>query len=386
MPQEQTKVQPAAKITGIITALLLFLCILSVAYYTYLKSNDPSLSPQDFLKKFEFTGKVTVAEAKVLNKFDYDIKEDPGFAVFDEYIAKCGSGGLSLIDRSGKAVWSESMALNKPLLKTNGSQLLAADIGGLDICVSGKKNIRWKDKLDEAILNADISKDGYVTVITSSKRYNNEIRVFDPHGIELFRKIIASDFAVSASVAPSDAMLAVSGISTGAAGAYSDYKFYDFLGNDPVIQSFGASGKLFPVFWFTPSGKLFAAGDKEAACIDKSGKVLWEKQFKSVLGACLSGKRSLAVAEENNGGIWLERYAENGEKLASGAVEGKPDGISAANGTIAVYTFDTVYFYNDRCQLIARFSTGSRIHQVNFFNNRQAAVVTVDSVTVVNIG
>lgn len=385
MPQEQVKSEPAGRTAGIVTALLLFICIISVAFYSYLKSVNPLADAKDILQALKGAGGDAVKEAQVQYSFAYDSGEKPSFEIYSDYIVKCGSGGIWFLDKKGEVIWSESIVLNKPMVKTNGTQLLAADIGAGDIYVIEGRSIHWSERLDASILNADISEDGYVTVVTSSKRDNNEIRVYDPHGVELFRKIIANDFAVSAYVAPSEKILAVSGISTGAVGAYSNYKFYDLEGKALASQAFEASGELLPIFWYNKDDSLFAAGDRAAAYLDKDGKIIWEKQFKSVAGASPVGSKLLAAAVESDGGSQLKIYTATGQELASCKLQGKPRGLTAFRGNIAVNTYNTVYFYNDRFKNIGKYSSDSHIRQVYFFDRQQAAVIKDNGITVINI-
>lgn len=385
MPQEQTKREIGGNAAGILTALLLFICIISVAYYTYIKSVNPSVTPKDLLQLLAGSQINAVKDAQVQFEFDFDSKERSEFTVYGDYIAKCSTSGIWLLDKKGAPVWSESISLNKPVIKTNGARLLVADTGASDIFVVEGQAVRWRDKLDASVLNADISADGYVTVIATSKRYNNEIRVYDPYGVELFRKIIANDFAVNAGISPNEKTLVVSGISAGAYGAYSDYKFYDFDGNEPVAQTFEASGELLPLFWFNSDGSLFAAGDRAVASVDKAGKVIWEKQFTAVSGACPAGDKRLAVTTESGEGVQLKLFDAKGLELASGKLAFKPGRMIAVKGAVAVVTNDTVYFYNDKCINISKYSSASQIRQVTFFSRQLAAVITNDTVTVVNI-
>jgi hypothetical protein len=385
MPQEQTKRETGGNAAGILTALLLFICILSVAYYTYLKSVNPSMTPKDLLPLLAGSQVSEAKEAQVQFAFEFDSKEKSQFTVYDDCIAKCSTGGIWLLDKKGATVWTESISLNNPIIKTNGAQLLVADIGAGGIFVAEGKTIRWREKLDASILNADISEDGYVTVIVASKRYNNEIRVYDRYGVELLRKFIANDFAVNAGISPNEKTLVVSGISTGSYGAYSEYKFYDFNGNEPVAQTFEASGELLPLFWFNGDGSLFAAGDKAVACVDKAGRIIWEKQFTAVSGACPAGDKRLAVTEESSKGVQLVLLDSKGLELASGRLAFKPGLMAAVKGAVAVLANDTVYFYNDKCININKYSSASQIRQIIFFNRHLAAIITNDTVTIVSI-
>lgn len=383
-PREQVNPEPGSRTSGIVMALLLFLCIVSVAFYTYQKSLNPSSSPKDLLQIFQRAGS-DVNEAEVQYRFDFDSGENPVFAVYKDYIVKCDTSGIWFMDRKGDVVWSESIAFGKPAIKVSGSRLLAADIGSGGIYVLNDKTIRWQEKLDTAILNADISEDGYVTVITSSKRDNNEVRVFDPNGIELFRKIIANDFAVSACISPSEKTLAVSGISAGTARAYSNYKFYNKEGEELADQAFDATGELLPIFWYNHDDSIYAVGDSASASIDKTGKLVWEKQFKRVAGASPAGNAYLAAAVEDDAGAQLKIFDKAGKEISSCSLQGKPEGLNAIKGTIAVNTYDTVYFYNEKCKSTGKYSAASHVRQVCFLTRQQAVIICDGSITVVNM-
>jgi hypothetical protein len=383
-PQEKADREAGGNTAGILTALLLFVCIISFAYYTWYKSVNPSATPGELFQALTGMGAREVRNAQLQFEFEFDSKESPVFAVYGDYIAKCSNTGIRFLDKKGGTIWSENMTLNKPVLKSNGPQLLVADIGSSDLYVVDGRTIRWKDRLDTSILNADISQDGYVTVIVASKRYNNEIRVYDPYGVELFRKIIANDFAVNAGIAPTERTLAVSGINTGSYGAYSEYKFYDFQEGEPTVQTFEESGELLPLFWFNGDGSLFAAGDASAAGLDGSGKLLWEKRFTAVMGACPAGDKKLAVVEESSDGVQLKLFDAGGQEAASCGLSYKPDGLAAIKGAIAAFSDDTVYFYNDRGNAFSKYSPGSKIRQVLFFNKQTAAVISGETVKVVN--
>lgn len=370
---------------GILTALLLFICIISVAYYTWYKNINPLATPRDLVQALVGSGSDVAKDAVKQYEFDFDVKESPVFSIYGEYIAKCSTGGIWFLDKKGETVWTESMTLNKPVIKTNGSELLVADVGASDLFVVDGRTIRWRDKLDAPILNAGLSEDGYVTVIVASKRYNNEIIVYDPYGVKLFQRIIAKDFAVNADISPTEQIMAVSGISTGAYGAYSGYKFYDIEGNEKSVQTFETSGELLPLFWFNKDGSLFAAGDRSVACVDKAGKILWEKQFTGVSGACPAGDKRLAVTVVESDGSQLKLFDALGKEAASAKLQYKPRGMTAVKGIAAVFTGDTVYFYDDRCRNISIYSSMGQIRQVAFFNRQTAAVITNDSVTVISI-
>ncbi len=382
---DQESPKSGGRAAGILTTLLLFVLIIAVALFSYERSLDPSVELKDLIKALGTSVEKEVKEAEVQYSFGFDAREKTAFVPYRDLVVKCSKSGILFLNKTGDIIRSESIAYTNPLLKTNGDQLLAADIGSTELCVLNNDSVIWQDKTDAAILNADISEDGYVTVITQAKRDNNVIRVYESHGVELFRKIIANDFAVSANVSPSEKYLTLSAISTGAVGPFSRYKFYDMEGKELAELSFDSSGELLPLFWYNKDDSIFAAGDSAAGTISTTGTSLWQEQFTSVSGAERAGNDMLAVAAQTDGGAVLNIYSADGKKHASAELQGVPSGLEAVKGRISVYNDNTVFFFDERGNNTSQYNTGKRIRQVCLFNKNQAAVITDGEVTILGI-
>ncbi len=374
---------PGERAAGIITALMLFLCIAMVAVFSYRRSIDPSIDPRDTVMKLAGLGEKEAKTAEVLRSFVFDIMEKPRFTLYRGNIVKSSRSGILFLDKTGAIVRSESIGFDDPIARTNGSRLLVVNAGSTEICVMDGDSIRWQDRTDTAILNADISDDGYVTVVTEAKRDNNVVRVYEPHGVELFRKIIAVDFAVSAAISPSGKRLVLSSVATGAVGPFSRYKFYDMEGTELTEVSFDSPGDLLPLFWFNRDDSIFAVGDSAAAYIGPDGEIGWKEQFRSVAGAAPAGDGRLAVAAYVDEGAVLNVYTAGGEKEFSVKLQGSPKGLDAAKGVVAVYTEDTVYFYDSRGTNTHIHNADGEILEVRLFDKRQAVVVTEGEITIV---
>ncbi|NLV37063.1 MAG: hypothetical protein GXY17_10375 [Clostridiaceae bacterium] len=382
---EREEARSGGSKAGMITAFLLFLCIITVAFFSYQRSINPDADMKELMQKVRIPTADVAKEAQLLYTYEYDAGEKPIFLAYKSNLVKCGSSGIWFLDKTGEIIRSEGLIYSNPIVKTIGSQLLVADRITGEISVLDEKTVRWKEKLDTSVLNADINEDGYVTVITGAKRDNNVIRVFEPHGVELFQKVIANDFAVSANVSPSGNMLTLSGINTGAVGVFSIYKSYDMKGNDLTNLSFEESAELLPIFWYNNDDSIFAVGDRAAASIGPTGELIWEKHFRRVIGAEPVGDGRLALVEESADGTMLKIYSSEGEELAFGVLESKPEGMNAKRGTICVNTSDIAYFFNDKCKSISRYEAGSPIKQVCLLDKRQAAVITDRQVAVINV-
>ncbi|HOQ06502.1 MAG TPA: DUF5711 family protein [Clostridiales bacterium] len=371
--------------TGIITALMLFLCIAAVAVFSYRRSLDPAIDLRESVLRLAGLEEREAKTAEVLHSFVFDIREKPDFTLYRGNIIKSSRSGILFLDKTGVIARSESIGFENPIARTNGSRILVVNAGGTEICVMDGESVRWQDRTDAAILNADISDDGYVAVITEAKRDNNVIRVYESHGVELFRKIIATDFAVSACISPSGKHLVLSSVATGAVGPFSRYKFYDMEGKELTEISFDSSGELLPLFWFNRDDSIFVAGDSAVAYIAPDGKTGWKEQFRSVAGAAPAGDGRLAVAAYVDEGAILNIYTAGGEKDVSVMLQGIPKGLDAVRGMVAVYTEDTVYFYDDRGTNTCIHYAGREILEVHLFDKRQAVVVTEGEITVIGM-
>lgn len=383
--QDGDRSQISGGIGTVITAILLSLCVILFAVYTYQKSLDRSLTPKSFFEQLGTQKSDDVKDAQVLYSFNYDPKDKPVFAIYNDYIVKCSGSGLWLLDKTGEIVWSESITFFNPSIKVNGSYLLVFDTGSLNICVIKDKEVVWKEKLDEEIVNADIGRDGTVAIITESKRDNNEVRVFNPGGIEVFRKIIANEFAVTSGFSPSSNVLAVSMLTAAASEVYTKYKFYDMKGNDLSALSFEDSAEILPIFCFHSDKSLFAYGDTALAYADRTGKVIWKKQFTHVYGAYPSGNKTIALAVNDQKQYRLILYDNAGNEASSCELKSEPDAVCAIKGLIAVNMHDKVYFYNSDCKNVALYSGDTLIQKVFLFSKHQAVIITNNNVLVVSI-
>lgn len=385
LPEETGNNQPAGRKTGVFMAVLLFLAIISVAFFTYLNSQNIDIRAVSFGQFSVGINDGQVKTSETLYDIPFDPRERPAFSVYKDFLVKYGKDGVRLLDKKGAEVFSQSMPLGKPLAKTNGKDLLIADIGGQDVYVLKEDGIVWKDKLDVGIINADISREGFVTIVTGSKRYNGEVRVYDSRGIELFRSIIASDFAISAKVSPSSGQMAVDSIDTAGVKAATGIRFYDLDGADLGEKNLEASDSIFSSILYADTGELFAVGDRSILAFDKDRNIQWEKKFKAVTGACITGGKRLAAVVEDDGGTKLAVYSAAGKELAVYAVGGARS-VSAGSGIIAASTLRDVSFYNEKLRIIGKYTSKSDITDVYFFNRQQAAVVTKNQVSIISIG
>lgn len=385
LPEGNANNQPTGGRAGAIMALLLFLAGISVAFYTYLNSQNIDIKTAS-LGRFAAIFGGSVKTAETLYDLPFDPGEHPVFSVYRDYLVKCSADGIRLLDKKGAEVWTGSVPLNKPLARSNGKELLVADIDGQDLYVLNEDGIVWKDRLDVSIINADISKEGFVTLVTSSKRYNGEVRVYDTHGVELFRSIIANNFVVAAKISPSSEEMAVNSINTNGIKACTSIKFFKMDSSELGEKNLETYDSIFSAIFYAAAGELFAVGDREIVGFGKDRNIGWEKKLTGVSGACLTGGKRLAAVVEDGSGTKLVIYSAEGKELADSPADGAVRSVSAGSGLIAASTLREVFFYSESCRNIGKYTSKSDITDVYFFSGQQAAVVTRNQVSIIGIG
>lgn len=385
-PEEQPVTEVSAKRGSILMAFLLFLTIGVVSAMGYMKSQGIELKNIDIrqliagdseIKKLNNTAKIT--------EIPYDAKDHPVFGLHQDYIVKCTPDGVWFLDKNGRQQWSFGISLIHPVIKSNGRELLVADIGGRDVFVIKGKNIKWKDKTEEKIQNAEISEGGYVTVLTASKLYNGEITVYDNSGIEQFQSIIANAFAVTAKISPSGTLMATNLINASDAKAYTYLKFHDITGNELGKSNLPETNGIYPFIWVLNDNSILAAGDTSIIHVDKEGNVIWDKHLSRVVSACFSSGKRIAAAVKDGEAYRLKVFTAQGEEYSSVDLEGDVRSISSHGGVISVNYGMSCAFFTEKGSSKGVYNAGSEITNVLFFSKQQAAIITKGSIVIIDI-
>lgn len=393
-PEENLKTEQPGKRTNIAMTLLLFAAVLAVAFFVYLKSQNIDISDVNIK---EFIAGITSMKEKETDKekvveISYDAKERPAFSVYKDTVIKCTRDGISGLNKKGEELWTKSFTIENPIMKTNGTDVLIADIGGNEVCVINGSDVKWNIKVDNDIINADISESGHVTVVHEAKGYRSKIRVFDPLGVEMFERNIAEKFVLSARVSPSGKQLLINSIDAGGVSATSSLEFTDMLGN-PFAARIPKDTLVFPSAWYLNDDSVFAVSDSYIVYFDKGRNEKWGKEFREVYSSnTVSGKYLvLAAASEKKGGAFGRSLTDiqvlniKGQQISSYTIEDRVVNIDTYSDVIAINTGREVYFINTRGKLVGKYSSKSDIMRVYFFSKVEAAIVTKNSVVIIKI-
>ena len=379
--------------SGFLLFLLLVAVIVFIAYKAYLKSNEGSFTSIDIekliskaLNESEEAEEIKIVEVK------YEIKDKPCFEVYNNWIIKCTIYSVAALDRNGKEQWSIPVLLNKPMLKSGKSGLLIADIGGRNIYFIKDKNIKWQKAVDGDIINAEINEDGYVTVVHKMEGYKALVVLFDPDGQEIFRRYIAETFVISGQVAPSGNQVIINCLDVSGASASSYIEFTDLLGN-PFAVLAPEEDRMYPVILCLNDGSFSLLDDTTIICYSKNREKSWENEYRKIYASgVLSGKYFVIAVKENDSSgrsslTDILIINKNGQEIGKFAVDGQVYNIfaSSEHDIAAINNKSEVIFINSKGKIQGRYSSISDIQKVLIFDKNEAAIITKDSITIMEV-
>lgn len=386
--------KPGSKVSIIMFFLLVFAVII-VAFLVYLKSNDmdfENINIKEFVIETFYEEKGTKTDNRELLELSYDGKSHPAFCVYKGLIVKSTKDYIKAINKKGEEVWVKSVSLNSPLIKTNGSELLIADLGGRSIYIFKGKDIKWEERTDYDIVNAHISREGYVTVVQKVHGYRNRVKVYDPYGVEMFYRNIAENFVLSAGVSPLGEQVVINSINTSGISVKSKLEFIKVLDENPFAAVL-KEDMILPLVQYLDDDSLLAASGSCLFYFDRDRTEVWVKQFKKVYSSsiCLGKYIAAAVESENGGGFYggekvkVQIYNTKGKQIAGYPIRDKVRNIRSYSNIIAVNTGREVHFIDIKGRLISKAGSKVDILDVYFINKLEAVLVTKNTVKVIRV-
>jgi hypothetical protein len=372
----QPSAQQGFNTKPLVFTIVLIFAVFFIAIAAYLKSGHADISSV-FAREEN--------SIKEIYSFNYDYKNQPVFNVYRDYIVRASREGVLFLDKKGQEVMAESATFVEPVIKVNGKYLLVADIGGREYYLFKDGKLQRKHRSNQEIYNCDLDKNGFVTLVTASNRYVSEVNVIDNYGIEMFKSVIANDYAISAKISPSGRQMAITGISTTGTQANSFIKFLDMTGVELSGAAINPQMGLAPIIFYASGDSLFAAGDSSITCFNSDREIDWQKNIKNISGACLVNNRRLAIASTEAGGTELKVFDLKGEKVNSRQINGKINNLTSFGRVIGVNSGRTAHFFNEKSEEIGIYNSKSEIKGIFFFNENSAILVNVNSVIVIEL-
>ncbi len=374
-------------ILNFLAFVLLLVLVMGIALLVYLKDQKVdirNLNVGEFISEVFYKDKGKEAE-RIIADIKYDSKERPVFKVYRDYIIKCTTDRIICLSKEGNEQWTKSVSVANPIIRAAGQYLLVADLGGRNIYMLNGSDIKWSEKADGNIINADINEKGYVSVVRDMKGYKSSVQVFDPHGNWIFIKPSSENFILSARVLPRGDGVVINEIDSSAVTANSSIVFADMEGNQ--LTGIKYENLIFPNVWCFNDGSALAVSESGIFFSDYENNKKWEIEYERVYSSnVILGKSAVVAVQESGGkGGSVKILDSGGEMTAEYKLESDAVNLETFGSIISVNTGREVLFINTKGELVGKYKSASDIRYVCFFNKQEAAVITKDGVIVTEI-
>jgi len=128
----------------------------------------------------------------------YDADDSNRFYVFRGDLAVTNHSGITLYDRRGTAIMTDSFGMSNPVCITSDRYLAVYDLGGNQIRIYNSFTVLYEKTFDYPILSASLNEDGYLCVVTSEKSYHSAVLVYDRDFNEIHRWLSTDKYVMDA--------------------------------------------------------------------------------------------------------------------------------------------------------------------------------------------
>lgn len=191
--------QPKKKPRFLVRLLLFLLALVMVLAAVAAVVFRDSLNLDSFKRWFRYRSLV-LSDSGQAASFAYDGSLSDTFAVLDGDLLVCSQNTISLYSGSGTRYVSESVAMETPVVDTNGSLAVVYDAGGSSLYVLGQRELIWSATGLESILAAHLNSSGQLTVVTQSSGYRGVVTVYDAAYSPVVSVNLSSAFVMDAAL------------------------------------------------------------------------------------------------------------------------------------------------------------------------------------------
>lgn len=176
----------------VITAILIFVVFVVANYVT--NEETRSYINRNILKK-------ELVE-NTIKSIEIDSEINLNIYAYSKYISVFSKNELKLYDSSANNIKTLNIEISRPIVDSEQHYLVIAENEGKSIYLLKDTNILWKNEIDGKISKIDVNENGYVSVIVTNNTYKSIIYVYNPEGIQLFKRYFSSTLAVSTDISP----------------------------------------------------------------------------------------------------------------------------------------------------------------------------------------
>lgn len=319
------------------------ICILGLAISViiFIAQNPEVLDIKRTLNSLSYIFKKTEIENKI------DINNVGSIIEFDGSVAMIDNDYFRIISANGFSDLEYQIAYANPQIVENGNRILVYDKGGYSYSVFNKTGKIYEKKLLTTILNANISYDGNVAIVTNESGYRGVLLAYDKNQREIY-KWATSDYYIMDAVI-NDNNIYVTTFYQNVQILNSKVLKLSFSSNK-IIDELIFENELITDVHFLESGKISLTSSKNIYLIDKRLKITTKEPLYSNI---------LLFKHIKDGVLYIDQEYSDGYKNKICFVSSKNKteqlnfqdeikSISVNETYMAVLTKNSVLIYNTR--------------------------------------
>ncbi len=166
--------------------------------------NDITIENLRYLIKYlDFSSSGDFQEETVMY---YNADPANRFYVFRGDLALVNSSGVTLYDRRGNAVMTDSFNMSNPVCVSGDRYLAIYDLGGYQVRIYNSFSLLFEKTFDYLVQSVSVNSDGDFCVVTSERSYHSAVFVYDRDFHQVQEWLSSDKFAVDACLSDQDVL------------------------------------------------------------------------------------------------------------------------------------------------------------------------------------
>lgn len=378
--KKQKKVKkPPSKLRQLINRIVaLLVTVILVVGAVYLVANRDKLNVDALRRAISYRAS-SGEDAAVLS---YDAAPSGTFAQLDGGILVCTETGFQLVAHNGETVIDETVAMEQPVVSTDGDYAVVYDAGGTTLYLIHRQDVvrTYSPAKNQELLAARVSENGYLTVVEQASGYKAAVTVYDTNGEPVITENISSAFVSDAILSPDGKTLAVVSIGEDSSGFNTAIVFYNVSDGSERTRFVVGSDVVLDLEW--EKTVLWVIGEYGTYCIEKDAMTVDNVDASRYLQSFSLGGNGFAALFYTNyqgssaGSLTL--LDAQGVEQSFGINEEVLD-VSAAGDYVAVLTSNELNIYKNDLSVYASTSNSWGARRVLMREDGSALLVSNES-------
>jgi hypothetical protein len=381
------KIRKSSSIAGIIAFLLLIIAISIMAFTVYLKNTGYSFSTWSIKDAIAFINSNEKAGDAIASEISFSQDGSVDCKLYKNYTIVLSKDGIKWYDKNGKLLQEKALTLTRPVLRSSDKYMAVADISGRDIYFYKDKTLIWTRKLDNQIINANVSDDGYCTVVTQSKEYKASVQVIDLNGVDKYTKLCAEDIVLSAKAIHNGQDVLITKVVTDSIKTGTQLDFNNIYEEKP-FATVNVADSLLPIVISHEDDEI-AIGQNLIIFVDKLGKEVWRRSADSIFCVAPNSDKYVIIAGKfTTAGVTKQQVLvlnAKGEEIYSFDQPENIAGMHLYGDRIALRTQRSVYLYTLKGKKLGQYSARNEVKDAYLISEDEAVVISGGTISLVKI-